>query len=118
MARFFKFPSISGGRGDAHKFIRTQKWSLHEREGVKHSNYRVRTGDGTRRTTNGRVVPILANSYGACGREALQFFQLANSVARRLGRSCASDRLEPIVQSMVIYFVASGVLEAYYPRPE
>ena len=54
----------------------------------------------------------------ALGREALSFFNIANSVARRLGRSCAQERLEPFVQSLVIYHVACGVVDAYSPRSQ
>ena len=34
-------------------------------------------------------------------------------VARRNGRTCADERLEPVVQQLVVFFVASGVLDAY-----
>ena len=114
---FSCFHPFQGGKG-APAFARAKKWTLQQREGVKHATYRVRGGNGTRKTNNGQVVPIIANSYGACGSEALSFFKKANSVARRLGRSCANERLEPVVQSLVVFFVASGVLEAYYPRTE
>ena len=58
-------------------------------------------------------MPVVANSYAALGTEAVHFFQHANMVARRYGRSCADERLEPVVQHLVMYFVASGVLDAY-----
>ena len=41
-----------------------------------------------------------------------------NSVARRLGRSCSETRLEPFVQSLVVYFVASGVIDAFSVKPD
>ena len=82
------------------------------REKGKHVTYKVRSG-GVRKVANGRVVPIVANSYAALGQEALSFFRLANSVARRQERSSAAKRLEPLVQSLVVYFVASGVIDAH-----
>ena len=107
-------PSVSWGQ---NRGARTQKWSLADREKDKHATYKVTAG-GTREVANGRVVPIVANSYAALGVEALGFFRLANSVARRLERSSASQRLEPLVQSLVVFFVASGVLDAYVGKPD
>ena len=115
---FSCFHPLKGDLQHAHRGVRTTHWALKQREGDKHSTYRVRGEGGTRKATNGRVVPLIANSYGAVGREALSFFSIANSVARRLGRSCAKERLEPFVQSLVIFHVASGVLDAYCPRSE
>ena len=63
------------------------------------------------------VVPLIVNSYGAVGREGLSFFRLMSEVARRLGRDSAGTRLEPLVQSLVVFFVASGVLDAYTTKP-
>ena len=108
------FSSFSGGQ---NRGARTPNWSLAGREKHKHATHRVTTG-GIREVANGRVVPIVANSYAALGLEALGFLRLANSVARRLERSSASQRLEPLVQSLVIYFVASGVLDAYVGKPD
>ena len=84
-----------------------------DREKDKHQTYNLRSQTGTRKIANGRVVPIVANSYAAIGPEAVLFFRHANMVARRNGRSCADERLEPLVQQLVVYFVASGVLDAY-----
>jgi len=103
--------------GGAKRGQRRSKWRLVDQEGVKHATYRVRTEDGRRGVANGRVVPIVCNSYGALGPEARSFFRLVASVARRLGRDSADSRLEPVVQSLVIFFVASGVLDAYSARP-
>ena len=63
-------------------------------------------------------VSIVANSYAAIGNEAIGFFQIANSVARRLDRSCSEQRLEPFVQSLVMFFVASGVVDAFSAKPD
>jgi len=114
---FSCFHPFKGDRQNAHRGVRTGHWSLQQREGAKHATYRIRDKGGARKVANGRVVPLIANSYGAVGREALAFFSIANSVARRSGRSSALDRLEPFVQSLVIFYVAAGVLEAYSPRP-
>ena len=96
---------------------RQSAWSLQHRERDKHATYRVRVG-GRRIVANGQVVPIAANSYAALGKEATGFFSMVSSVARRLGRDSAAIRLEPIVQSLVVFFVASGVVQAYRPKPE
>ena len=79
----------------------------------KHETYNLRSETGTRNVANGRVVPVVANSYAAIGPEAVLFFQHANLVARRCGRSCADERLEPFVQHLAVFFVASGVLDAF-----
>ena len=110
VARFHLFSPISRGE---HRGVRTGHWSLQHREKDKHETYNLRTQTGTRNVANGRVVPVVANSYAAIGSEAAHFFQHANLVARRCGRSCADERLAPIVQYLVMYFVASGVLDAY-----
>jgi len=110
---FTCFHPFIGGVRRGH---RANDWSLESREKMKHGTYCLRSNSGTRQVANGRVVPVVANSYAAIGKEATSFFQHANSVARRLGRSCANDRLEPFVQSLVVYFVASGVLDAYSGR--
>ena len=62
---------------------------------------------------NGRLVPIVANSYGGIGKEAEAFFEKARLRARQLGRESASTRLEPFLQSLVVFFTASNVLAAY-----
>ena len=100
-------------QGGQHRGARTTHWSLTDREGLKHGTYNLRSQTGTRNVANGRVVPIVANSYAAIGPEAVLFFRLANMVARRNGRTCADERLEPVVQQLVVFFVASGVLDAY-----
>lgn len=104
-------------QGGQNRGARTNHWSLEQRERDKHATYKVKAG-GKRGVANGRVVPIVANSYAALGKEALGFFRLANSVARRLERRSAEDRLEPMVQSLVVFFVASGVLDAYMGKPD
>ncbi len=106
---FTCFHPFNGGKARGAYMPR---WSLDSREKDKHVTYRVRSG-GLRSVANGRVVPIVANSYAALGQEALGFFRIANSVARRQERSCSETRLEPLVQSLVVYFVASGVIDAY-----
>jgi len=100
-------------QGGQHRGARTTHWSLTDREGLKHGTYNLRSQTGTRNVANGRVVPIVANSYAAIGPEAVLFFRLANMVARRNGRTCADERLEPVVQQLVVFSVASGVLDAY-----
>ncbi len=112
---FSCFHPFKGDKHNAHRGVRTSHWALQQREGDKHSTYTVREKNGKRKVANGRVVPLIANTYGALGREALSFFNVANSVARRLGRSCAQERLEPFVQSLVIFHVASSVVDAYSP---
>ena len=104
-------------QGGQNRGARTKRWSLEQREHDKHATYKVKAG-GTRGVANGRVVPIVANSYAALGQEALGFFRFANSVARRLERRSAEHRLEPFVQSLVVFFVASGVLDAYMAKPD
>ena len=104
-------------RGGQNRGARTGRWSLEQREHDKHATYKVKTG-GKREVANGRVVPIVANSYAALGQEALGFFRFANSVARRLERRSAEHRLEPFVQSLVVFFVASGVLDAHTAKPD
>ena len=111
---FTCFHPFQGGQA---RGARTKHWSLAQREQDKHATYKVTAG-GIREVANGRVVPIVANSYAALGLEALVFFRLANSVACRLERSSASQRLEPFVQSLVVFFVASGVLDAYMGKPD
>ena len=100
-------------QGGQHAGSRTGHWSLESRELEKHQTYNLRSQGGSRNVANGRVVPVVANSFAAIGKEAVNFFHHANMVARRYGRSCADVRLEPIVQYLVIFFVASGVLDAY-----
>ena len=90
---------------------------MESQEKRKHRTYRVRTETGRRGVPNGRVVPIVCNTYGAVGPEALRFFRIVASVVRRLDRDSADSRLEPIVQALVIFFVASGVLDAYIGKP-
>ena len=58
-------------------------------------------------------MPIVANTYAAIGPEGVVFFRHATMVARRNGRSCADERLEPLVQQLVVFFVAAGVLDAF-----
>ena len=108
---FSCFHPLQGGR--THRGARTHLWSLKQREKEKHETYNLRSETGTRNVANGRVVPVIANSYAAIGPEAVLFFQHANLVARRCGRSCADERLEPFVQHLAVFFVASGVLDAF-----
>ncbi len=111
------FTSFHPREGGAKAGKRRGDWSLEAQEKKKHRTYRVRSESGGRGVPNGRVVPVVCNSYGAVGREARSFFSLVQSVARRLGRDSAGTRLEPVVQSLVIFFVASGVMDAYTERP-
>jgi len=100
-------------QGGQHRGARTNHWSLVDREKDKHKTYNLRSKTGTREIANGRVVPIVANTYAALGPEAVVFFRHATMVARRYGRSCADERLEPLVQQLVVFFVAAGVLDAF-----
>jgi hypothetical protein len=88
------------------------KWSLLSREKLKHRHY-VTKRQGRRVVANGRLVPIVANSYGGIGKEAEAFFEKVRLRAKQLGRESASTRLEPFLQSLVVFFTASNVLAAY-----
>ena len=101
----------------ARRGTRRGKWAVASIEAQKHATYKVRSAGGGRAVANGRVVPLVVNTYGAVGREGLSFFRLVSAVARRLGRDSAGSRLEPLVQSLVVFFVASGVLDAYTTKP-
>ena len=58
-------------------------------------------------------MPIVANSYGALGKEGEAFLEKVRLRAKQLGRECAANRLEPSLQSLVVFFTASNVLAAY-----
>ena len=60
---------------------------------------------------NGRLVPIAANSYGGVCKEAESFLEKVRVRAKKLGRE--STRLEPFLQSLVVFFTASNVLAAF-----
>ena len=91
---------------------RTKKWSLESREGLKHQKYRARR-DGRREVPNGQLVPLVANSYGAVGAEGRAFLRVLDRKAVELARECASERLGPLVESLVVFFTAQNVLAAY-----
>jgi hypothetical protein len=91
---------------------RASKWSLEKREGLKHQKYKVRR-DGRRVVANGQLVPVIANSYGALGDEGRGFLRMLDQRAFQLGRECARERLEPLVQSLVVYLTAQNVMAAY-----
>jgi hypothetical protein len=102
-------PFIGSGRSLGK---RTGKWSLESREGMKHRRYAVRQ-EGRREVSNGQLIPIVANSYGALGREGSSFLRLLDSKAMHLGRECSSERLGSLVESLVMFFTAQSVLAAY-----
>ena len=85
-------------------------WSLRQREGAKHKRYRTKAGG--RRLVEGRLVPIISNSFSAVGEEARAFFAVVYGIAHRLGREVGRD-LESFVQSSVAYFTAQNVAVAY-----
>ena len=89
---------------------RQGKWSLLSREKGKHRHY-ITKAQGRRVVANGRLVPIAANSYGGVGKEAEAFLEKVRVSAKKLGRE--STRLEPFLQSLVVFFTASNVLAAY-----
>ena len=91
---------------------RTGKWSLASREGLKHKKYAVRKG-GRREVPNGQLVPIVANSYGAIGGVGRGFLSMLQHKAILLGRDCARERLQPFVESLVVYLTAQNVIAAY-----
>jgi hypothetical protein len=91
---------------------RTGKWSLESREGLKHRKYSARR-DGRREAPNGQLVPLVANSYGAVGAEGRAFLRMLDRKADELQRECASERLGPMVESLVMFFTAQNVLAAY-----
>ena len=91
---------------------RCSQWSLLSREKAKHKHY-VSKRLGRRVVANGRLVPIVANSYGGIGKEAEAFFEKVRLRAKQLGRESASTSLEPFLQSLVVFFTASNVLAAF-----
>ena len=91
---------------------RAVKWSLQSREALKHARYEGRS-KGRRTAPNGQLVPVVANSYGAIGREGQAFLRLVERKARVLGRESAGGRLAPLVESLVVFFTARNVLAAY-----
>ena len=82
------------------------------REKGKHRHY-ITKRQGRRVVANGRLVPIVANSYGGIGKEAGAFFEKVRLRAKQLGRESASTTLEPFLQSLFIFFTASTILAAY-----
>jgi hypothetical protein len=91
---------------------RTGKWSLESREGLKHKQYRVHQG-GRRQVPNGQLVPIVANSYGSLGGVGRGFLSMLDQKALMLGRECAYERLQPFVESLVVFLTAQNVIAAY-----
>ena len=91
---------------------RTNHWSLESREGLKHKQYTVRQG-GRRQVPNGQLVPLVANSYGSIGGVGRGFLNMLDQKALMLGRDCAHERLQPFVQSLVVYLTAQNVIAAY-----
>jgi hypothetical protein len=102
-------PFIGTGRRTG---ARTGIWSLESREGLKHRKYKVRSG-GRREVPNGQLVPVVANSYGALGTEGRAFLRMLDQRALVLGRECARERLEPLVEALVVFLTAQNVLAAY-----
>ena len=91
---------------------RTGKWSLESREGLKQRKYAVRKG-GRREVPNGQLVPIVANSYGSIGGVGRGFLSMLDQNALMLGRDCARERMQPFVESLVVYLTAQNVIAAY-----
>jgi hypothetical protein len=85
-------------------------WSLEQRARIKHSTYRT-TVEG-RRMVEGRVVPLIANSFSAVGKEGLTFFEVLYGVAKKRGRE-VPRKLDSFVQSLVAFFTAQNLLAAY-----
>ena len=91
---------------------RTNKWSLESREGLKHKQYSVCQG-GRRQVPNGQLVPLVANSYGSIGGVGRVFLLMLDQKALFLGRECAHERLQPFVESLVVFLTAHNVIAAY-----
>jgi hypothetical protein len=91
---------------------RTGQWSLEKREGLKHKQYPMRKG-GRREVPNGQLVPIVANSYGSIGGVGRGFLTMLDHNALKLGRDCARVRIQPFVESLVVYLTAQNVIAAY-----
>jgi len=107
----FAGPASQRGRGACFRRQGGEGgWSLRQREGAKHKRYRTKAGG--RRLVEGRLVPIISNSFSAVGEEARAFFAVVYGIAHRLGREVGRD-LESFVQSSVAYFTAQNVAVAY-----
>ena len=91
---------------------RTGTWSLEKREGLKNRQYTVGQA-GRRQVPNGQLVPLVANSYGSIGGVGRGFLTMLDQKAFWLGRECAHERLQPFVESLVVFLTAQNVIAAY-----
>ena len=100
------------GRGNGGSFVRGNRWSLALREADKHDTY-VTSRDG-RRLVDGSLVPLIANSFAAVGKEAEAFFQVLHGVAKKRSRQVSGGSLLSFVQSIVTFYTAQHVLAAFH----
>ena len=100
------------GRGNGGSFVRGNAWSLALREEDKHGTY-VTSRDG-RRLVDGSLVPLIANSFAAVGKEAEAFFQVLHGVAKKRSRQVSGGSLMSFVQSIVTFYTAQHVLAAFH----